>query len=437
MTPEFQVGYAGPHRCRHLVALPLVLRPAALVAFLVALLVVAAACGGGGGDDDDVALDTSPLDEAADDTTTSSSSSTTTVAVTPPTTRGPAPVVTVDPVGALGAMTVLSGEPPYRGILGQIDLDRNVVAPVALPPAPAAEGIAPLTGLALDDPAVAARPAILVKIDNTSKGRPQEALGLADLIYEEQIEGGFTRLAAVFHTNTPLLGPVRSGRTTDIALIGSLNEPIFAWSGANRVHAALLRRRSEMVDLGAATRSEYFRAAGRPGTYDLMTEAATLQEIAAGREEGGAPPPHFEYRSETIGLPESAEPASHLTVSFPSVIAEWDWDPRAGGWARTQAGTEHLDAQDNRVIAANVVVAEVRRIRTGSVDTAGSSVFEEQFLGSGRGWVFTDGHVIEVTWTKPSIRSVATWTTPDGVPVALMPGITWIELAPEGSLEFL
>lgn len=340
----------------------------------------------------------------------------------------------VEPLGAVGALTVLSGEPAYRGVLGQVDPDRNIVAAVALPPAPVADGIAPLTGLPLDDASVAARPAIVVKIDNTSKGRPQEALAQADLVYEEMIEGGFTRLAAVYHSHAPLLGPIRSGRTTDIAILGSLNTPIFAWSGANLVHAALLRRQN-MIDLGAQSRGEYFRAADRPGTYDLMIEAETLHEIAAGRD-GSAPSPHFEYRTAAVGLPETAEPATSVTVSFPSVTAQWDWDPTLEGWARTQGGTEHVDAQGERVVAANVVVAEVRDVATGSVDTAGSTVFEQQFLGSGRGWVFTDGHVIEVTWTKPSIHSVATWTTPDGVPVALTPGTTWIELARADTTTF-
>jgi len=399
-------------------------------AILLLLLLLIAACSGGG--DNEVA------ETAVDQSTTSTGgetpgeSSTTTEAVEPagpPTTRGPAPVVTVEPMDALGGITVLSGEPPYRGVLGQVRVDRNIVAPVALPPAPVAEGFAPLTGLAVDATADVERPAVLVKIDNTSKGRPQEALAEADLVYEEMIEGGFTRLAVVFHTNAPLMGPIRSGRTTDIALIGSLNEPVFAWSGANLVHAALLRRH-DMVDLGAQSRSEYFRASGRPGTYDLMSEAQTLLDIAATRAAGGAPPPHFEYRNDSIGLPASAVPASSLTVSFPSVTARWDWDVDAQGWARTQGSTEHVDAQGERVIAANVVVAEVRQVATGSVDTAGSTVFEQQFLGSGRGWVFTDGHVIEVTWTKPSISSVPTWTTADDVPVALTPGITWVELAP-------
>ena len=327
---------------------------------------------------------------------------------------------------------MLPGEPAYRGVLGQVDIDRNIVAPVALPPAPAADGIAPLTGLPLAEAGVADRPAVLVKIDNTSRGRPQEALDRADLVYEEMIEGGFTRLAVVFHTDAPLMGPIRSGRTTDIALIGSLDEPVFAWSGANLVHAALLRRQP-MVDLGAQSRSEYFRSPDRPGTYDLMSEAQTLLDVAAERGDGGAPPPHFEYRDETIGLPPTAEPASTVTVSFPSVTATWDWDDDLAGWVRTQGSSEHVDAQGRRVVAANVVVAEVRQVATGSVDTAGSTVFEQQFLGSGRGWVFSDGHAVEVTWTKPSLRSVATWTTPDGVPVALMPGTTWVELAPEGA----
>jgi Protein of unknown function (DUF3048) N-terminal domain/Protein of unknown function (DUF3048) C-terminal domain len=401
------------------------------------LALLAAACSGGDGDDADAAGDPPSTTLVADGQTSSSTSSTTsTVAVGPPTTRGPAPDVAVQPVGGVGGITVLSGEPAYRGVLGQLDPDRNIVAPVALPPAAAADGIAPLTGLPLDDAAVADRPALLVKIDNTSKGRPQESLALADLVYEEMIEGGFTRLAAVYHTNAPLLGPVRSGRTTDIPLLGSLNQPIFAWSGANLVHAALLRRQ-HIVDLGAQSRNEYFRASDRPGTYNLMSEAQTLFDIAAGRDNSGPPPPQFEYRDATIGLPDSAQPAAGLVVRFPSATAEWAWDASVEGWVRTQNGTEHVDAQGERVTAANVLVAEVRKVATGSVDTAGSTVFEQQFLGSGRGWVFTDGQVVEATWTKPSIRSVATWTTPDGIPVALTPGTTWIELAPVDSLTVL
>ncbi|MFQ5558550.1 MAG: DUF3048 domain-containing protein, partial [Acidimicrobiales bacterium] len=352
----------------------------------------------------------------------------------PPTSRGlPAPVEVEPLPESPGALGVLSGEPPYTGNLAQLDPDRFVVQPVALPPAELPEGVAPLTGLESDDPELADRPALLVKLDNTSKGRPQESLTLADLVYEEQIEGGFTRLAAVFHSHVPGLGPVRSGRTTDIALLGSLNQPIFAWSGANRVLGALLRRQ-DIVDLGAQTRSEYRRAPDRPGTYDLMTDAAELVAIATDLGEGGVPSPHFEYRSDDVGLPESAEPASSVTVEFPAVTAVWDWDGSV--WVRTQDGTAHVDASGEQIAAANVIVAFVEHVKTGSTDLAGSRVYEEQFIGQGNALVFTDGHVIEAVWTKPSILSIPTYTTADGVPIAMVPGQTWVELAPPDSAGY-
>ena len=394
---------------------------------MLPLSLVAVACGDDGG-----ATAPPSTDEVTDFELSETTTTSTTVVPGPPTSRGVPEAVVVEPLPAdPGSRTVLSGEPPYTGVLGQVTNERVVVAPAALPPAPAAPGVAPLTGLELADATVAERPAIVVKLDNTSRGRPQEALSQADLVYEEMIEGGVTRLAAVFHTNAPELGPIRSGRTTDIALLGSLGRPIFSWSGANKVHAALLRER-DIVDLGAQTRREYFRAGDRPGTYDLMVQAAALHDVAAGLGETGTPPPHFEYRNELVTLPPSAVPAEGVDVTFPSAAASWAWN--GTGWARTQNGTEHVDADGVPIVAANVIVVEVPDVPTGSIDTAGSTVREQVFLGSGDAWVFTDGHLVQAQWTKPSIGSVPTYTTPDGIPVALVPGVTWVELVPPGGV---
>ncbi len=407
-----------------------------LVVLFTCLALFASACGGGG-DDEAIDIDDFEVDDTAaadaDGADAATTSEPAQVPAGPPTTRGPAPVVVVEPITGVGSITPVSGEPPYTGVLGQIDPDRNVVAPVALPPDTPAAGISPLTGLPID-PAVASRPAMLVKIDNTEKGRPQEALALADIVFVEQIEGGFTRLVVVFHSNTPAeIGPIRSGRSTDIGIIGSFNEPIFVWSGANAVQGAILRRQ-RFVDLGAGTRTEFYRADGRPGTYDLMADPAVLWGIAEANEDGSTPPAHFEFQNDQVGLPSGAIPISHADVSYPSVTSSWSWDGAVEGWRREQGGTEHVDANGKPVIAANVLVAEVEQVRTGSVDVVGTHVYEAQFLGTGVGYALISGHMIEVTWTKPSIHSVATWTTLDGVPVALTPGQTWIELAPIGGL---
>jgi hypothetical protein len=407
-----------------------------LIILFVALALFAVACGGGDEaiDSEDLVVDgTDDEPESAAPDTESTTSTSDTVPAGPPTTRGPAPVVVVEPLTGVGSITVISGEPGYQGVLGQIDPDRNIVSPAALPPDVPAAGISPLTGLPIDS-LTADRPAMVVKIDNTEKGRPQEALTLADVVFVEQIEGGFTRLVVVFHSNTPaVIGPIRSGRSSDIGILGSFNNPIFVWSGANRVQGAVIRRLN-FVDLGAGTRTEFYRADDRPGTYDLMADPAVLWGIAEANEDGGIPPAHFEFQNDEVALPAGAIPVDHADVSYPSVTSSWTWDGTARGWRREQSGTEHVDAKGNPVIAANVLVAEVEKVFTGSVDAIGTRVYEEQFVGSGVGYAFVDGHMIEVTWTKPSIHSVATWTTADGVPVALMPGQTWIELAPIGGL---
>ena len=45
----------------------------------------------------------------------------------------------------------------------------------------------PLTGLPVDDPAKAARPALVAKIDNHPDARPQSGLNKTDIVIEEKI----------------------------------------------------------------------------------------------------------------------------------------------------------------------------------------------------------------------------------------------------------
>ncbi|NDH45058.1 MAG: DUF3048 domain-containing protein, partial [Actinobacteria bacterium] len=84
--------------------------------------------------------------------------------------------------------------------------------------------LAPLTGLPVG--AEVMRPALVVKIDNHPKARPQWGLNQADIVFEENVEM-LTRFAAVFHTNdSDPVGPIRSGRKQDVDLLESFNAPL-------------------------------------------------------------------------------------------------------------------------------------------------------------------------------------------------------------------
>ncbi len=79
----------------------------------------------------------------------------------------------------------------------------------------------PLTGqpLASADE-ILQRPALVAKIDNVDARQNHTGLAVADIVYEEIVEGRATRFAAVFHSQSAdPLGPIRSGRTQDVAAV--------------------------------------------------------------------------------------------------------------------------------------------------------------------------------------------------------------------------
>src|SRR6516164_9834237 len=110
----------------------------------------------------------------------------------------------------------------------------------------------PLNGLAT--PAVPQQPAMAVKIDNYPDGRPQSGLDKADIVFEEPVEGGITRYAAVFQCqDASLIGPVRSARNIDIGILGQLGNPLEAHvGGINPVIANIDASPIVDVNLGAA-----------------------------------------------------------------------------------------------------------------------------------------------------------------------------------------
>jgi hypothetical protein len=82
------------------------------------------------------------------------------------------------------------------------------------------EGINPLTGLPVSDPAVLKRRPLMVRIGNDVGARPQRGLNKADMVYEEITEWWITRFTAIYLSETPeIVGPVRSVRLINLQLV--------------------------------------------------------------------------------------------------------------------------------------------------------------------------------------------------------------------------
>jgi hypothetical protein len=276
----------------------------------------------------------------------------------------------------------------------------------------------PLTGVVVVDPAVAARPALVVKIDNASGARPQTGFNSADLVYEEIVNDNLTRFAMVFQSGgSDPVGPVRSGRMQDIDLFGSLNRPLFAWSGGNATVTDAIRA-SDLIELGPNSARVYFRTSNRKAPHNLYTNTTDLWAFTPYL--AGPPAQQFQYRSE--GEPAAGVPARGVGIALDSINAEWDWDPASGHYLRTMEGKPHEDAAGGRVSTNNVVVLVVEYLSgiSGSPDA--------HTLGTGEAFVFTAGNYIHGTWTRNDRLQPFTLTADDGTPIELTPGRTFIEL---------
>lgn len=293
--------------------------------------------------------------------------------------------------------------------------------------------LAPLTGLPID-PAAAGRPAIVVKMDNVEpKARPQAGLNQADVVYEERVEGSVTRLLTIFHsTEAAPAGPVRSARTSDIGIVSPLNRPYFAWSGANVTFAQRIRA-ANVTDVGIdRAREQYQRAGDRPAPSNLMLKSTA--ELRTLPSEGSGPPPAlFTFRAEGEA-PGALEPTTAVAVSYGTSAGaapvEYRWN--GSGWARTQKGTPHLDADGTQVAPANVIIQFVPYEGSDVVDQFGTPIPEAQLLGEGDAWILTAGGLIVGRWQKASLDAVTTYTDAAGAPVKLTPGRTWVALPQAG-----
>lgn len=295
------------------------------------------------------------------------------------------------------------------------------------PPAP----VYPLTGLPVTNPATAGRPALSVKVDNVSGSFPQEGLNHADVVAEALVEGGLTRLFATYQSqDASLVGPIRSARPVDAALLRELNGGIFAFSGAANGEIAPAKAQSDAVLLSHDAGSPGYQLVGwRSVPHNLFASTTSLYNV--GHQDGAAwnPPPQlFQYSASPQGGPSVQAGSATMSLS-PISSAGWTWSPSLRTYVRTQNGSSDMNADGSPVTAHNVVVLSVAIGPTGIYDSAGNQDPLVILTGSGSAWVLRDGRMVQGTWSRPDITSKVTLSGPAGT-ITLEPGNTWMELLP-------
>lgn len=297
-------------------------------------------------------------------------------------------------------------------------------APPVPPPAalPAAPTVDPLTGGRPNS-----APVIAVKIDNTYFGVRQFGVAEADVVFVEQVEGGLTRLIAVFHSTLPdEVGPVRSVRSTDAQLLPVFGRPALVFAGGADGPMAALRA-TRIVDTSALT-GAYFRSPLAHGTYNLHADLTKIAATATGLSPAQSLGLHFAATSPLVA---AGRPVS--TVHLVMQAAGVDFSYRNHRFVRTRGGADVLDYRGQTQEADNVLVQNVVDAPDGTVDSIGSPSYLSRTVGSGTVTLFRDGHAISGTWKRAAVTDPFSYTDATGSPLPFEPGKTWIALAPQSA----
>jgi hypothetical protein len=272
-------------------------------------------------------------------------------------------------------------------------------------------------------PGGTAAPVLAVKIDNVPAARPQTGLGAADVVYAEPVEGGLSRLMAVYATRLPQsVGPVRSARESDLELLGQFHRPTLAFSGAQSKLLPLIDRAPLRAETPGRTPGAYVRDPGRPAPYNLYLDPGRLMAAAPGAD---ALTTGFRYGA----APEGGAAAASRTVRYPAARFTFTWSARHAGWLVAMDGTPAVTAEGGRLAPATVVVQYVTVRDSAYRDFLGHATPYVETVGSGRAQVLRDGRAHEVRWKRGTAAEGTRFTTAGGAPVNFARGQVWVVFA--------
>jgi hypothetical protein len=318
-------------------------------------------------------------------------------------------------------------------------------APTVPPPTPVPTPVlvpAPLTGVPVA-PDVAARQPIAVMIDDHFDARPQSGFNAASVVWHAPAEGGIPRYMLIFQDEIPKsVGPVRSARLYYVEWAAEWRS-LFVHAGGSPDAIATLRAKGQGEWVYDADEVRWggqylFRATDRFPPHNVYTDGKHLRELA---EVLGAVDEPLEP---VWSFAADAEPAQRpaggtIRVVYPYETIVYRYDNATNRYLRyacpgvctiRRTKTAHIDRADGEVIAPKNVV--ILRMRFGPLNdghpTAGR--LEAHNVGTGEAWISSNGVTVKGTWSKASSKAPTLLFGPNGAPISLTPGQTFVQVIP-------
>ncbi|MDR0950025.1 MAG: DUF3048 domain-containing protein [Candidatus Ancillula sp.] len=302
----------------------------------------------------------------------------------------------------------------------------------------------PLTGvLAGEDKEAEAkteRPVVAVKIENSPDARPQKGLEDADIVWEELVEGGITRFAAIYNSNIPGdVGPVRSLRPHDIPFLKPWN-PVIVYSGSKT--AFRKRAIKAKIQLLSTSDDGFYRSDEKPAPHNLFFYVQkAFDQVDDYHNHPAKKWQDFTTNNKKTSAVKKGKKTTSITATYSAgFVTKWVYDQTLdngkGGYKRYESGDPSMALSGQQHWAKNVIAFSAETETLKYKDPAGTPVPETLLNGkSGKGYYCSAGSCEEITWKK-GVHEYSKIIYSDAKtkkPLVLAAGTTWINTVPVSS----
>lgn len=276
---------------------------------------------------------------------------------------------------------------------------------------------------------IASRRPVAVMINNISDALPQSGIENAGVIYEAPVEGGITRLMAIFDDYKGLekIGSIRSSRIY-YCYFALEWDAIYCHYGQSKYAKDFLE--SDKIDNVSSYNAGgyYYQTSDRSAPHNTYIDEkgidGAIKALDYRRKYKDGYTGRFTFADKNA--PEelaNGTAAKTVEIAYPHNHPYFQYDQESGNYLRFQLGDKHIDDQTGaQLTCKNIIIQYVN-----------SSIYPDNkslditLTGSGKGYYITGGKAIDITWNKDEQLGVTKYTDAStGEDITLNVGKTFI-----------
>lgn len=274
---------------------------------------------------------------------------------------------------------------------------------------------------------------IAVMIDNVSGARPQAGLNDAYMVYEITVEGGLTRLMAVFKgVDLEKIGPVRSSRHyfLDYALENDAIYVHYGWSPQAQSDISTLKVNN--INGITASSSQFWRVSDKSSPHNAVTSTKKLLEAAKSKDYRTTSQEKsiLTYTAKEVNLDsEDAAVASTINIPYIATNVKYTYNAETKRYERYQDGKLQKDWVTSEVVSTkNVIITFARNVDLNDAENKGRQDLKN--IGTLDGYYITNGKAIKITCTKNARTSKTVYKDLAGNEINVNDGNTFVQIVP-------